>query len=75
MFNPVDTRQIRALIDHRRQQVASDEERVRQSFEPQRPDTRRVGRLRLTAGMRLMRLGARIAGMYIHDLPQLRPGA
>ena len=74
MFSPVDTRQTQALVDHRRAQVAADAERTRQSDTPRSAELRRVGRLRTAVGIRLIRIGARIAGVYAHNDPLLRPG-
>jgi hypothetical protein len=75
MFNPVDTRQVRALVDHKREQVAADAARVRRAIEPARTSEQHVGWVRIAVGVRLMRVGARIAGGYtIQHGPQLRPG-
>jgi hypothetical protein len=74
MFNPVDTRQVRALVDHKREQVAADAARVRQAIEPARASHQDVGRVRIAVGVRLMRVGARIAGGYSQQGPHFHPG-
>lgn len=74
MFNPVDTRQMRALVDHKREQVAADATSVRQIPESVMQRDPGTGRIRIAIGIRLMRVGARIAGVYTHAEPRLRPG-
>lgn len=74
MFNPIDRRQIRSLIEYRREQVASDANRDQRTVDPRSRGERRVERVRVAIGTGLIRVGARIAGMYSHDLPHLRPG-
>jgi hypothetical protein len=75
MYNPVDTTQIRAMVDQRREQLATDAERVRQAMHGgPRSDEQPVRRVRFAVGTRMIRIGARIAGVYVHESPRLRPG-
>jgi hypothetical protein len=74
MFNPVDTRQIRALVDHKRQQVAADAASVRRTVRPEPEPAPSIGPIRVAIGVRLIRVGAKIAGVYTHTEPHLRPG-
>jgi hypothetical protein len=74
MFNHIDTRQVQALVDHRREQVATDAAKARQALATRRAEHGRVGPIRTAVGVRLMRAGARIAGVYVHSGPHLNPG-
>jgi hypothetical protein len=72
-INPVDTRQINALVDHKQQQVAADAIRVGNvdKVSTVQPE---AGPVRVAIGIRIMRFGARIAGDYTPAEPRLRPG-
>jgi hypothetical protein len=75
MFNPIDTRQINALVDHRRELVAADREHIRHADADDA--YRRFGvaaPTRVAIGLRLMQLGARIAGTNLETRPHLRAG-
>lgn len=74
MFNPVDTRQIGALVDHRREQVATDAGRVRQANVSGQSRRQSAGRFRALVGVQLIKVGARIAGVYVRNDLHLRPG-
>lgn len=74
MFNHVDTRQVEALVDHRREQVATDVTLAGRTVENSEIATRRVGSIRAAIGISLIRVGARIAGVYVKGGPHLSPG-
>jgi hypothetical protein len=73
MTNPVDTRQMKALVDHKQQQVAADAVRTRNvdNVSTNQPEASPV---RVAIGIQIMRFGARIAGVYSPVEPRLRPG-
>lgn len=74
MFNPVDTRQMRALVDHRQDQLLSEASRSRTMSErDNRADRHGAGTVRVVIGRQLMHIGARIAGTGFRTGPHLRP--
>lgn len=74
MYNPLDTRQIRALVEYRWEQVATDAARYRGPVERRRRDGGLLTWTRVAIGRGLIRAGARVAGMYPYGLPYLRHG-
>ena len=74
MINPIDTRQVEAFVNYRRELVAADAERARQTIESPRNDVRSSQRVRVAVGIGVMRVGARIAGTYVQDQRRLLPG-
>lgn len=74
MFNHFDTRQVQALVDHRREQVVIDTAQARQAIETSQVGGRGAGAIRTAIGIQLIRIGARVAGVYVKNGPQLSPG-
>jgi hypothetical protein len=72
-INPVDTRQINALVDHKQQQVAAEALRAG-NVDYESTVQPGAGSVRLAIGVQIMRFGARIAGVYSPVEPHLRPG-
>jgi hypothetical protein len=74
MFNPVDDRLIRSMVDQRREALASKAYREQRAVEQGEQSSGRVQRARVAVGVRLIRVGAKIAGADVDELPRLRPG-
>jgi hypothetical protein len=74
IINPIDDRTVRSVVEARREDIVNHE--VRQGTTPVRAEQgfRVVRQVRYAVGVGIVRVGERIAGSGMADLPRLRPG-
>jgi hypothetical protein len=75
MFNPIDTNVTKSMIEYRREQLQADACRSREDVELERTSIsfKRLHPVRWAVGIRLIRLGARLAGMSLQGRMSAQP--